>query len=350
MSSATAIPPTVAPDENPAGWPTELLPLFRRAVTAEYASLTRAGDPVTFPVTPYVGDDGRTLDVGTGLTYAAKAERARRNPRVCLLYADPVGSGLVAPPVALVQGLATVRDRDLQANTDRYVRLIQARFPGVFNGQWRFLLRRMDWYLARVWVQVTPLRIRWWPAGRLDEAPREWVAPAGTTAPPSDAAPRGEQPPPWQEAPVDWRATARHAIRRLEHRDLTVVGADGYPACVPVAGVAEDPAGFRLWLARGVPAAAAGPACLTFHTHPEDWPEGTSAGQEHKVFVGQFAPTAGGATFRVERLLGDWSLTGSRLTSTLGMLAKGRRLAPRLRAEAARRGQPVPRVRFPDEC
>ena len=153
----------------------------------------------------------------------------------------------------------------------------------------------------------------------------------------------------WQAVPADWWRAARHAIRRLEHRDLTVVGADGYPACVPVAGVAADPAGFRLRLARGVPAAAAGLACLTFHTHPADWPEGTSAGQENKVFVGWLVPTAGGATFRVERLLGDWSLTGSRLTSTLSVLAKGRRLAPRLRAEAARRGQPAPRVRFPGE-
>ena len=30
--------------ENPAGWPEELLPLFERAITVEYASLTRAGD------------------------------------------------------------------------------------------------------------------------------------------------------------------------------------------------------------------------------------------------------------------------------------------------------------------
>lgn len=349
MSSATAIPSIVALDENPAGWPPELLPLFARAVTAEYATLTHTGTPVTFPITPYVGDDGCTLDVSIGLTYPAKAERARRNPRVCLLYADPVGSGLAAPPVALVQGLATVRDRDLQANTDRYLRLIQARFPGVFDSQWRFLLRRMDWYLARIWVQVTPLRIRWWPAGRLDEAPYEWVAPAGTTGPLSDSTPPGKQPPPWQAAPVDWRRAADHAIRHLEHRDLTMVDEDGYPACVPVAEVAEDLAGFRLRLAQGVPAPAPGPACLTFHTHPADWPAGTSAGQENKVFVGWLAPVAGEVAFRVERLLGDWSLTGSRLTSTLSMLAKGRRLAPRLRSEAARREQPVPRVRFPGE-
>ena len=35
--------------ENPAGWPEELLLLFERAITVEYASLTRANTPVTYP-------------------------------------------------------------------------------------------------------------------------------------------------------------------------------------------------------------------------------------------------------------------------------------------------------------
>jgi hypothetical protein len=81
-----------------------------------------------------VGNGGRSLDVSTGLTYPAKAERARRDPRVCLLFADPVGSGIDAPPTVLVQGLATVRDCDLQANTDRYVRASMKRFPDAHEG------------------------------------------------------------------------------------------------------------------------------------------------------------------------------------------------------------------------
>src|ERR687886_732155 len=96
-----------------AGWPEALVPLFERAITVEYTSLTAAGRPITVPITPYLEADGTTLDVSTGLTYPAKAERARRNPKVSLLFADPVGSRLVDPPVVLVQGLATVRDADL---------------------------------------------------------------------------------------------------------------------------------------------------------------------------------------------------------------------------------------------
>jgi hypothetical protein len=105
-----------------AAWPSGLREVFDRALTCEYASLTRAGSPVTVPSTPYVGDAG-TLDVSTGLSYPAKAERARRNPEVALLFADAIGTGAGDEPVVLVQGHAAVRDADLQANTDRYARL-----------------------------------------------------------------------------------------------------------------------------------------------------------------------------------------------------------------------------------
>jgi hypothetical protein len=54
------------------------------------------------PTTPFVEGGAGSLDVSTGLAFPAKAERARRNPKVCLLYADPVGSGLADPPVVLV--------------------------------------------------------------------------------------------------------------------------------------------------------------------------------------------------------------------------------------------------------
>ena len=104
---------------NSAGWPAEVLPVFQRFITCEYATLTRAGAPVTLPLTPYLGEDGRTLDVSTGITYPAKAERVRRNPRVCMLFSDPAGSRVKAPPVVLVYGLAAVDDHDLQAVVGR---------------------------------------------------------------------------------------------------------------------------------------------------------------------------------------------------------------------------------------
>jgi hypothetical protein len=330
---------------GPVGWPEAVVPIFQHAVTVEYTSLTRAGTPIMVPVTPYLEPEARTLDISTGLTYPAKAERARRNPKVCLLFADQVGAGLSDAPVVLVQGLATVRDADLQANTDRYVRLALAKAPEMFRGQPRFLLRRLDWYFARIWIQVTPIRIWWWQANAPDHVPGQWVAPPATTAPPSDLAPAGRPPSAWLQAPADWRATARSALARLDQRDLGWVGPDGFPLAVPLAEVDQVEQGFRLRIARHLPAAPQGPACLTLHAHPARFTR-----QENHTFLGEVANTGpDDYVFRVRRLLADVSLTGNKLASTLGFFAKGRRLAPRLAPEAARRSQPVPKVRHPHD-
>ncbi len=335
-------------------WPAEIRGILANAVTTEFTSLTRGGAPITTPVTPYIGDTGLTLDVSTGLTYPAKAERARRNPRVCLLYADPVGTGLDSPPVVLVQGLATVRDRDLQANTDRYIRLSTAKLPAATRGSPKMALRRMPWYFARIWIEVTPTRILWWPGRDLATAPHEWRAPEGTVAPPSDPAPPGGQPGAWLAPPTEWDGVTRHALSEMSLRDLAVVDESSFPICLPVEvhdavrersgatdGRDDTRRRFRLELNRGAPPISDGPACLTFHEHPEVFTR-----QENLTLVGRTLSMDGDLCFDVERALAGWSLAGNRVTVALQFLGKGRKLAPRLRAEAARRGQPVPRVRF----
>jgi hypothetical protein len=295
------------------------------------------------PVTPYVADNQTTLDVATGLTYPTKAERARRNPKVCLLYSDPLGTGLEHHPVVLVQGLATVRDTDLQANTDRYARLTLAKVPAAYKGQPKFMLRTLDWYFARIWVEVTPLRVWWWDSDTMTGEPGEWIATPETTAPPSDPAPPGKQPAAWLEPPTDWRTTARDAIPRLEQRSVAWVGADGFPLSVPVTRLEQTESGFRLQVGRHIPGTPAGPACVTVHTHPEVF-----TGQENHTFLGEIRSGSGEEyEFTVERALADFSITGNRLVRSLGFLRKGRRLKPRVASEAARRGQPVPTVRLP---
>jgi hypothetical protein len=69
--------------------------------------------------------------------------------------------------------------------------------------------------------------------------------------------------------------------------------------------------------------------------------------QENHTLMGALLLESGQPRLRIERALADWSLTGNRARVAIGFLAKGRRLAPRLRAEAARRGQPVPTVNLP---
>jgi hypothetical protein len=326
-------------------WPAGLAELTRRSLASEYASLTRDGRPITWPVTPYLGEDGATVDVSTGLTYPSKAERARRDPRVAVLLSSGAASGVPDAPVVLVQGLATVRDADLQANTDRYLSLALAKLSTAYEGLPPFVLRRLGWYWARIWIEVTPLRILWWPGGRLDSPPRRWVAPPGTVAPPSDPPPAGRSAPAWKDAPLEWRPRAAHAARALGVPVLTTVDEEGFPLPVRARAVAPDPEGFQLTLPAGLSLPGAGqrnPACLTFHTHDEEF-----TGQENATFVGEIEPDGDGARFRVERCLADWSLPGSRLQRSWSFLSAGRRLRRTVVAEAARRGQQVPEVRLP---
>lgn len=321
------------------GWPDGLLDIFERSITCEYASLTRSGTPITIPTTPYVGKG--TLDVSTGLTYPAKAERARRNGKVALLFADPIGAGRGAP-VVLVQGHAAVRDADLQANTDRYVRVAAEKLPEATKGQPKFLLRRFAFYYARIWIEITPLRIRRWADRELATQPHEWRLEPAPHLPSSDPEPPGRPPPPWKEVLPDWREQTARALRELPLADLTAIDGDGYPVCVPVSVGALGGDEVALQLGAGAPSLPDGPACLTVHGHDEHF-----TSQENHTLVGSLSNDSGTPTLHVERALANWSITGSRAKIAIDFLRNGRRLAPRLKVEAARRAQPVPRVNLP---
>lgn len=298
---------------------------------------------MTVPTTPYVG--AASLDVSTGLAYPAKAERARRNPNVALLFADEIGLSATAgrAPVVLVQGRAAVRDADLQANTDRYVRVAVAKLPEATKGQPKMLLRRLRFYYARIWIEVAPVRIRWWSGRDLAEAPSEWRADPDVRLPESDPAPSGRQSPAWLTPPQQWREVAARALRELPLADLTVRDEDGYPLCLPVlAGELGAGDEVALQVGAGAPELPAGPACLTLHGHDEKFTT-----QENHTLVGSLSHGPDGPRLHVERALADWSLAGNRLQIAAGFLRKGRALAPRLKAEAARRSQPVPDVNLP---
>ena len=100
-----------------------------------------------------------------------------------MLYSDMVGLGLPSAPVVLVYGHGAVRDADLQANADKYIRLAMTKYPAAYKGQPKFLLKRQAWYFARIWIEVTPLKILWWPEGKIDETAREWTAPTDAPLP-----------------------------------------------------------------------------------------------------------------------------------------------------------------------
>jgi hypothetical protein len=330
---------------NSIGLPQDLVPLLMDGL-CEYASLKKDGTPITSPVIPFPSENGYTIDVQTGLTYPMKAERARNNPQVCLLYSEPKASPVEKPSTVLVYGQATVYDSDIQANTDRYVRMSLTRSQ-MFRQMPAFILRQMDGYLARIWIAVTPLKLLWWPEGDMGAAPQQWHAPEGTQAPPSDPPP-GPLPTPHKplvDPPTDWRKDIAYAFDRLGTPIITVVDEDGYPVPFRIRGGSLGPAGVHLDLPSAMPVDARGRACLTFHTLKVQ--NGEMVSNENMSFVGEVSGDGGDALFKVERCLPIFSFRrdpAGVVSLILGIFRMGKRLE----VEAARRGQSVPAVHKPE--
>ncbi len=331
----------------PSAWADELVEVFERSITVEYASLTRDGRPVTVPMTPYLGADGRTIDVSTGLTYPAKAERARRDPRVCLLFADPVGSGLERPtrrPRPGPRHGARLRPpgehRPLRpaqhgeaARGHQGPTAVHSPPPGLVL---RAYLDRGDSAAHAVVGAAKPRR-----TGAHVERPRgDRGAALGSRSE------RTDNPAP------GWLPLRRGGPRPTtpaasSTQDLTTVDANGFPLCLPVQ---HDRARRRRLAAhprsaaprRSRPGRRVSP-CMRIPRRSPARRTGRSSGPSE-------APADGGGKvrFRAERALADWSLAGGRPRIALSFLATGRRLAPRLASEAQRRFQPVPTVRLPD--
>jgi hypothetical protein len=183
----------------------------------------------------------------------------------------------------------------------------------------------------------------WGPGGDVEAAPQVWLAPEGTTAPASDPAPAGPPSSPWNKSASDWRKGAEYAIANLGLPVLTVVdGESGFPVPFRAKGVKVTAEGFSLDMPSGMPVAASGPACLTFHNHPEVF-----VSQENTSFVGEASTGEGETIFKVERQLGDFSLGKSKLSTTFNFIISGFRLRPHLKRELARRNQLMPKVNVP---
>lgn len=136
--------------------PQEVRDAFQRFVTCEFTTIDARQQPIVWPVTPYYAPGAPTVDTTTGLGYPKKADDARRNLHVALLFSDPTGSGIETGIQVLVQGTAEVDDRDLAANVERYeresaVKLRGARavrFPRILHGV-------MAWYVNRIYISTS---------------------------------------------------------------------------------------------------------------------------------------------------------------------------------------------------
>jgi hypothetical protein len=303
--------------------PGPVLELMRAGRIAQYATVSAAGMPIDTPVLYFPDGDLKSFNLTTGLSYPAKAERARRNPRVGLLL-----EGGANEPVVSIAGVAAVRDADLQANVDRY--LAEACYTLPHDPDWS-LARQAVWYWTRIIVEIVPARVLWWDSpAAMDRPPQVWRAPERSSFPASDPPPPGSvsKPAHWQEKP--WRALAEQALDRKVPGHVSLIDAEGFPLPVRALTVTLTDSGFALVLPRSLPWLAEGKACLTF------------GGIE--TFLGQATLHDGQVHMAVERTLPVFPMTQDMTQLWEPTPDTRMQLMRRLEEELTRRRQPVPTI------
>ncbi len=255
-----------------ASLPPEVRECFSRFITTEYTTIDARQQPITWPVTPYYEPDGPTIDLTTGLGYPKKADDAIRNPRVALLFSDPTGSRTTSGTRVLVQGIAHIDEEDLEANAERYLRESAIKLPATVKMHPpKFMRGALNWYYARIYIQVRPERVFVWPDGDPTTEPEvhdsrlEEVRSGHVEEPPAPhASPAG--------GGIAWDARISELGSRYPMAVLSWVGPDGFPISVRVP-ISLDAAAQRInvdAMPAGLPLAE-GRACLTAHSHGEDF-------------------------------------------------------------------------------
>jgi hypothetical protein len=317
-----------------ASLPADVQAVFDRFITTELTTVSRTGHPITWPVTPYYMLGAPCIDVTTGLGYPKKANDARNNPLVALLFSDPTGSGLSDPPMVLVQGTADVDDHDLGANRVRYERESIEKLPGTAGTHPPDRLKGLlAWYYTRIYIHVRPERVYVWPGGDVAAEPTLYGAHMEEVR-----SGHSEEPERFHAAPGGGVSAWDPRIAELgfEHRTavLSIVSPDGFPFAVRVP-VSLDAA--ARWIRiEGGPAGipfAPGLACLTAHEHAQDF-----AWQRNFQVRGDLVFVDGLWALVPHRLVGGFELPRSRLAVLRENATKAWRFRRTAKRELARRG------------
>jgi hypothetical protein len=306
--------------------PPRIVEFLRGSLRGSFATVSRQGVPIDTPMIYFPEDDLSAINVGTGLAYPAKAERARRNPKVGLL---PEGGR--NDPVVLICGRAAVRDADIQRSTDRY--LSETAFMRTGLEPWPNA-KLAVWYWARMIVSIAPVRIMWWDSpSQMDREPRFWEAPAGTVFPQSDPAPRAEPSAPLANVVTPWRELATVPMTLKLPGHLTLCDDEGYPLPVRMRDIVQTDEGFTMNLPGRAPWKPDGKATLSFY------------GRE--IFVGEVSASGDEVRLAVERSLPiNPFVADERELWHPGPETRAVMMG-RLEHELARRGQSIPII--PDE-
>jgi hypothetical protein len=357
-------------DRMPDGGVEMILPNEMASIVIEeerslLSTLTKNGVPITFAQDHLWGYDSRTIDYGTGLSYPAKAERARANPHVGLLFHRGQTEGIYMPhgtsqregtqegSILAIAADASVEDADLQATTDRWVRsrleIDENRAPtgrsslvDTPDASWADAV----FYWVRMFINCTPKAAYLWPDGQLNEPPHTWKAPPEVVAPPSDPAPGGSATPSTSAPPLPWDELASRLLARdLLAPYLTLLTDDGYPLPFWTTSVELVSDGFRLVVPSGAPWPPRGKGCLNFESKG-GWQPGIGGN-----FVGVVEEAEDGVLFRVDHAVPSHALNSQVEEGRSHLQPEPdvrQRQMERLEGELARRGASTPIVRRPE--
>jgi hypothetical protein len=223
-----------------------------------------------------------------------------------------------------------VLDDDLQANTDRYVREMRAKFRSARFGLNPLSVKLLDFYLPRLWIEITPVRLIAEVADRSPATNLRQAEKNDRTSSLPSLAPR-----PQLNALLRWVRQATLAV-------VALAGPDGYPSIARVR-VAPGPGGsVELESAPGT-----GPAALTFHT------EGLGGVRLDALMArGRVETSDGTVRFVPRRVVGFLGREPDSRPSFLSIFPlsqfpRAGALRATVWSELSRRGEALPRLRVP---
>ena len=317
-----------------ASLPPDVQAVFERFVTTELTTIDQAGQPITWPVIPYYSVGAPCIDVTTALGYPKKANDARANPLVSLLFSDTTGCEIADPPMVLVQGSAEVDDRDLEANRARYVKESVQKLPAIAKYTPPTRIQRMlNWYYARIYIHIRPERVYIWPAGEIAAEPQLYDAHMEEVRSGHSEEPDRFHADPEALAP-SWHPRIGELGASHGTGVLSLVSPDGFPFSIRVPVTADESRrliriGGEL---TGVPLQP-GLACLTAHEHPPQF-----TWQQNFQVRGDLVWVDDGWVLVPRKVVGGFELPASRVALVRANLSKARRFRRTAKRELARRG------------
>jgi hypothetical protein len=272
--------------------------------------------------------------VTTGLGYPKKADDAARNPYVSLLFSDQTGSGIETAPMVLVQGMADVDDRDLEANRDRYWREAGEKLPATKSMHPpAFIRKSLGWYYMRIYVHVRPERVYVWPESDPSKEPQLLDAHIDEVRSGHDEEPIQERKAP-SGRPAVWHPRLDGlGSRTYPTAVLSLVSPDGFPFSVRMRVRPDESAGCVRFEddALGVPVGE-GLACLTAHAHAPEF-----AWQNNFQVRGDFVERDGEWVFVPHKYVGGFNVPKGRRAMLQENFRKSMRFRKKAKAELAKR-------------